>query len=247
MFDFILCIGRNEYIVKKNRKGRKLPSPSISNTGFIGSVFVNTNDLQKRQYYFSRKYMQVAHHVLDGLAKAISALFSEHQHPVYLSCIYLPKQKKIGFVLSVKPFDEAEGIAYFTNYLIEKNFYIGMEDEAQLPEIFNTGFIGVVFADLLEIERFTFEFEMNVLVKLMKDMIIPAKELFLRHQIPAYISAVHLEDQHKLGFVLSVKPYDEKTEADLYFIEYLKERGLYIGEEEKEEDKIVIRKKIEFM
>ncbi|GAA3325884.1 hypothetical protein GCM10020331_059560 [Ectobacillus funiculus] len=86
--------------------------------------------------------------------------------------------------LSVKPFDEAEGIAYFTNYLIEKNFYIGMEDEAQLPEIFNTGFIGVVFADLLEIERFTFEFEMNVLVKLMKDMIIPAKRTFFTTSNP---------------------------------------------------------------
>ena len=48
-------------------------------------------------------------------------------------------------------------------------------------------------------------------------MIIPVKELFLRHNVPAYISTSHLEEQNKLGFVLSVKPYDERAEADLYF------------------------------
>ena len=31
------------------------------------------------------------------------------------------------------------------------------------------------------------------------------KELFLRHNVPAYISTSHLEEQNKLGFVLSVK------------------------------------------
>lgn len=73
------------------------------------------------------------------------------------------------------------------------------------------------------------------------------RRIFLRRKIPAYISNVALEDQHKIGFVLSVKPYDEKTEADLYFEAYLKERGLYIGDEEAETDKIVIRKKAEFL
>ena len=69
---------------------------------------------------------------------------------------------------------------------------------------------------------------MGMLTKLMKDMIIPVKELFLRHNVPAYISTSHLEEQNKLGFVLSVKPYDERAEADLYFEAYLKERGLFI-------------------
>ncbi len=45
---------------------------------------------------------------------------------------------------------------------------------------------------------------MGMLTKLMKDMIIPVKELFLRHNVPAYISTSHLEEQNKLGFVLSV-------------------------------------------
>ena len=42
---------------------------------------------------------------------------------------------------------------------------------------------------------------MGMLTKLMKDMIIPVKELFLRHNVPAYISTSHLEEQNKLGFV----------------------------------------------
>ncbi|PTN41644.1 hypothetical protein DAY12_30715, partial [Bacillus thuringiensis] len=104
---------------------------------------------------------------------------------------------------------------------------------------------GVVFADLCSIDRFNFEFEMGMLTKLMKDMIIPVKELFLRHNVPAYISTSHLEEQNKLGFVLSVKPYDERAEADLYFEAYLKERGLFIGDEEDDIDKIVIRKTAE--
>ena len=85
-----------------------------------------------------------------------------------------------------------------------------------------------------------------MLTKLMKDMIIPVKELFLRHNVPAYISTSHLEEQNKLGFVLSVKPYDERAEADLYFEAYLKERGLFIGDEEDDIDKIVIRKQLNY-
>jgi hypothetical protein len=230
---------------RTKRKGSKKQAPTISNTGFIGSVFVDTLELQKRQYYFSRRKLQLTHHVLDGLAQATSTLFIEHNISVYLSCVYLHKQKKIGFVLSIKPFEKAEGMAYFTNYLIEKNFYRGEWNDKEQIEIFNTGFIGVVFADLSDIERFTFDFELTILSKLVKDMIIPVKELFLRNKVPAYVSGVELEDQNKLGFVLSIKPYDEKAEANLYFKEYLKERGLYIGEEEDHASKIVIRKTVQ--
>ncbi|WP_459503752.1 hypothetical protein [Bacillus sp. C1] len=232
-------------MAQNKRRGRKKHTPTISNTGFIGSVFIDTLELQKKSYYFARKKLQIVHHVLDGLGGATSALFKEHNISAHMSCVYLHKQQKIGFVLSTKPFEQADGIAYFKNYLIEKNFYDAQEEEFQ--EVFNTGFIGVVFADLSSIDRFNFEFEMSMLSKLMKDMIIPVKELFLRHNIPAYISTSHLEEQNKLGFVLSVKPYDERAEADLYFETYLKERGLYIGDEEEEIDKIVIRKKVEFI
>ncbi|HDR7807236.1 MULTISPECIES: hypothetical protein [Bacillus] len=226
------------------RGGRKKQAPIISNTGFIGSVFIDTLELQKKSYYFARKKLQIVHHVLDGLSGATSALFKEHNISAYMSCVYLHKQKKIGFVLSTKPFEQSDGIAYFVNYLIEKNFY-GNDEEVEYQEVFNTGFIGVVFADLCSIDRFNFEFEMGMLTKLMKDMIIPVKELFLRHNVPAYISTSHLEEQNKLGFVLSVKPYDERAEADLYFEAYLKERGLFIGDEEDDIDKIVIRKTAE--
>ncbi|ABS22152.1 hypothetical protein ACRS6Y_08640 [Bacillus cytotoxicus] len=234
-------------MAQKKRRGRKKHTPTISNTGFIGSVFIDTLELQKKSYYFSRKKLQIVHHVLDGLAEATSSLFHEHEVAAYISCVYLHKQKKIGFVLSTKLFEQTDGIAYFKNYLIEKNFYGKTDQEVEYQEVFNTGFIGVVFADLSSIDRFNFEFEMNMLFKLMKDMIIPVKELFLRHNIPAYISTSHLETQNKVGFVLSIKPYDERAEADLYFETYLKERGLFIGDEEDEMDKIVIRKKVELL
>ena len=95
-----------------------------------------------------------------------------------MSCVYLHTQKKIGFVLSTKPFEQSDGVAYFVNYLIEKNFYGDHDEDVEYQEVFNTGFIGVVFADLSSIDRFNFEFEMGMLTKLMKDMIIPVKELF---------------------------------------------------------------------
>ncbi|WP_028400552.1 hypothetical protein [Ectobacillus panaciterrae] len=232
--------------MKQNkRRARKKHTPTISNTGFIGSVFLDTLELHRKQYYFSRRRLHIIQHVLDGLAQATSSLFEEHNVSVHLSCVYLHEQQKIGFVLSSKPFQKAEGIAYFTNYLIEKKFY--KDETAEYLEIFNTGFIGVVFADLSHINRFTFDFEMSLLSKLIKDMIVPVKELFLRNKIPAYISGVELEEQNKLGFVLSIKPYDEKAEAALYFEAYLKERGFYIGEEDDEIDQIVIRKKIEMV
>ncbi|MDM5155107.1 hypothetical protein QUF88_15185 [Bacillus sp. DX1.1] len=232
-------------MAQNKRRGRKKHTPTISNTGFIGSVFIDTLELQKKSYYFARKKLQIVHHVLDGLSDATSSLFSEHNIAAHMSCVYLHKQKKIGFVLSTKPFEQADGVAYFKNYLIEKNFY--HDHDVEYQEVFNTGFIGVVFADLSSIDRFNFDFEMSMLSKLMKDMIIPVKELFLRHNIPAYISTSHLEEQNKLGFVLSVKPYDERAEADLYFEMYLKERGLFIGDEEEDIDKIVIRKKVEML
>ncbi|MBO9129228.1 hypothetical protein [Bacillus sp. 165] len=228
---------------RTKRKGSTKQPHIISNTGFIGSVFIDTLELQKRHYYFSRKKLQLTHHVLDGLAQAMNALFTEHAISAYLSCVYLHTQKKIGYVLSVKPFEKAEGISYFTNYLIEKNFYTGEEKEYQ--EIFSTGFIGAAFADLSGMERFTFGSELKILSKLIKNMIIPVKELFLRHGVPAYISGVELEDQNKLGFVLSRKPYDEQAEAVLYFTEYLKERGFYEAESEDDTDRIVIRKTVQ--
>ncbi|MCU5567697.1 hypothetical protein OCF55_26070 [Bacillus paranthracis] len=50
----------------------------------------------------------------------------------------------------------------------------------------------------------------------------------------------------KLGkFESLLTPYDERAEADLYFEAYLKERGLFIGDEEDDIDKIVIRKTAE--
>ena len=69
-----------------------------------------------------------------------------------MSCVYLHKQKKIGFVLSTKPFEQSDGVAYFVNYLIEKNFYGGHDEDVEYQEVFNTGFIGVVFADLSSID-----------------------------------------------------------------------------------------------
>ncbi|MED2729394.1 hypothetical protein P4217_29040, partial [Bacillus thuringiensis] len=78
------------------RRGRKKQAPIISNTGFIGSVFIDTLELQKKSYYFARKKLQIVHHVLDGLSGATSALFKEHNISAYMSCVYLHKQKKIG-------------------------------------------------------------------------------------------------------------------------------------------------------
>ncbi len=57
----------------------------------------------------------------------MSALFKEHNITAYMSCVYLHNQKKIGFVLSTKPFEQSDGVSYFINYSIEKNFY-GNED-----------------------------------------------------------------------------------------------------------------------
>ncbi len=58
-----------------------------------------------------------------------------------MSCVYLHKQKKIGFVLSTKPFEQSDGVAYFVNYLIEKNFYGNHDEDVEYQEVFNTGFI----------------------------------------------------------------------------------------------------------
>ncbi len=216
-------------MTKHSRK--KTSSPTLSNTGFIGATFTDLDDLTKYEYYFSRKKLQITHHVLDGLLQGSSILFSQHGIPAHISCIYLPKQKKIGLVLSKKPFRRKEGKSYFINYLREVG-HLNEDEKIKEHEIFNTGFIGVIFADLSKVERFTFQFELELLSQFLKGLIIPAKELFLRHNIQAYISSVELTNEGKIGFVLSKKPYDERKEADLYFIEYLKERGLYEEEEE---------------
>jgi hypothetical protein len=221
-------------VTARKRKGKAKLAPTISNTGFIGATFADKEELMKYEYYFSRKSMQLTHRVLDGLLQGVNRVFEEHGTPAYLSCVYLPKYKKIGLVLSTKSFGRREGIGYFINYLKEIG-HIDWEEKTKEYEIHNTGFIGVVFADLEKIERFTFEFEMKLISKFVKELIIPAKELFLQHHVKAYISGVECPDQNKLGFVLSVKPYDERKEADLYFIEYLKERGFYEEDEEEQE------------
>ncbi|MDQ0242485.1 hypothetical protein J2S09_000021 [Bacillus fengqiuensis] len=217
------------------KRQSKAKSPiTISNTGFIGATFADQDELMKHEYYFSRKSMQITHHVLDGLLQGVNCVFEEHGVPAYLSCVYLPKYKKMGLVLSTNSFRKREGIGYFINYLKEIG-HIDWEEKTKEYEIHNTGFIGVVFADLEKIERFTFEFEMKLITKFVKELVIPAKELFLQHHVKAYISGVECSDQNKLGFVLSVKPYDERKEADLYFKEYLKERGFYEEDEDEQE------------
>ncbi|MDT2046870.1 hypothetical protein CHN50_02885 [Priestia aryabhattai] len=217
-----------------NRKRKKPLPPTLSNTGFIGATFADTNELLANEYHFSRKQMKITHHVLDALLQGVTQLFQQHNVEAALSCVYLPKYKKIGLVLSKQPFGRREGIGYFINYLKEVG-HIDWDEKTKDYEIHNTSFIGVVFADLEKISKFTFEFELQLLAKFVKELIIPAKELFLQHHIRAYISGVENDEQHKLGFVLSIKPYDERKEADLYFVEYLKERGLYEADESEEE------------
>ncbi|TYR80472.1 hypothetical protein FZC66_08800 [Priestia megaterium] len=222
------------------RKIKKQLPPTLSNTGFIGATFADTNELLTNEYHFSRKHMKITHHVLDALLQGVTHLFQQNRIEAAISCVYLPKYKKIGLVLSKQPFGRREGVGYFINYLKEIG-HIDWEEKTKEYEIHNTSFIGVIFADLDKISKFTFEFELQLLSKFVKDLIIPAKELFLQHHVKAYISGVENEDQHKVGFVLSIKPYDER-EADLYFIEYLKERGLY-EEDEPEEELIPIHTK----
>ena len=217
---------------KPKRRGRKKTPPIISNTGFIGAAFADTIEITKHEYYFSRKNMRIVHRVLDGLLQAASAVFHKNNLTAYMSCVYLPKQKKIGIVLSKTPFDKYEGDAYFNNYLKEHKHFVGRNKD-EYEEIFNTGFLGVVFADLASVEKYTFDEEIHMLKHLFKQMIIPVKELFTQNRIKVYMSGVELEDQNKLGYVLSSKPYEEK-EANLYFIEYLKEWDLYESDEEEE-------------
>ncbi|MFP3727702.1 hypothetical protein U8V72_21185 [Priestia filamentosa] len=217
---------------KPKRRGRKKQAPIISNTGFLGAAFADTLELSKYEYYFSRKNMRIVHRVLDGLLQAASTVFENNQLSAYMSCAYLPKQKKIGIVLSRTRFSHREGEAYFNNYLKEHNHYIGRNKD-KYDEIFNTGFLGVVFADLSAVEKYTFEDEVQMIKHLFKQMIIPVKELFIQNRIKVYMSGVELEDQDKIGYVLSSKPYEEK-EADLYFVEYLKEWDLYESDEEED-------------
>jgi len=223
-------------LAAKKRTSKKASTPILSNTGFIGATFADTEELTKHEYYFPRKNLQITHYVLDGLLQGVNHVFKNNHVPAYLSCVYLHKYKKLGLVLSTSPFEKTEGTGYFINYLKEIG-HISWEEKTREYEIHNTSFIGVVFADLSKIERFTFEFEMELISKFIKELIIPAKELFLQHNVKAYISGVENTDQHKVGFVLSVKPYDERKEAELYFIEYLRERGFY--EEDEDEDELV--------
>jgi hypothetical protein len=219
----------------RKRKGRpkaKLPV-TISNTGFIGAAFADQGKWVKYEYYFSRKSMQMTHHILDGLLQDVNAVFADHGVPAYLSCVYLPKYKKLGLVLSASSFRRREGIGYFINYLKEIG-QIDKDEKTKEYEIHNTGFMGVVFADLEKIDRYTFEHEIKIIEKFMKELVIPVKELFLQHHVKAYISGVQCADQQKIGFVLSVKPYDERREAELYFREYLREEGVYKEEETDE-------------
>ncbi len=51
--------------------------------------------------------------------KEATHLFQQHKVEAAISCVYLPKYKKIGLVLSKQPFGRNEGIGYFINYLKE--------------------------------------------------------------------------------------------------------------------------------
>lgn len=215
----------NEWMsIRKSAGQPRKRSPIISNTGFLGATFVDTIEIEENAYHFPRASLQIVHHVLNGLLQASTSIFNEHGISAHLACVYLKRQKKLGLVLSKQKFTEKEGEAYFHNYLLERNLYDGI---GGFRDVYNTGFLGAVFIDLSNIERFTYEFEMKLLLNLIKSFLIPAKELFISHNIKAYISGVEISSQDKIGFVLSKKPYDEKKEADLYFAEYLKERGLF--------------------
>ncbi|MCK1999786.1 hypothetical protein MZM54_00130 [[Brevibacterium] frigoritolerans] len=219
---------------RKKRKG-SIRKPTISNTGFIGSVFIDTEELyEKSRYYFSRKHLQITHHTLNSMLKVISNLFNEQNVPAHLSCVYLKDQKKLGVVLSKNEFSDKEGVAYFINYLKEMRHYIEKDKKDKVDyEIFNTGFIGAVFADIGKFKKFTFDIEMNIIESLIRGIMIPVKELFLENKINCYISGVEMKKENKLGFVLSVKPFDEKRESILYFEEYLIEQGYMEGREEE--------------
>lgn len=203
---------------------RKSKTPIISNTGFIGASFIDLEELQENQYYFTRKHPLIIHEVLNGLLQAACALFQKQSIPAYITCEYLRDEKKIGLILSKKPFEKKEGILYFIEYLRE----IGHlnNDKTIRAEISNTGFIGVIFVDLSYITRFTFDAEMKLLSAFAIHFMEPLKEIYQQNKIHLYMSGVELQKEDKLGFVLSKNPYDEQKEANLYFKEYLRERGL---------------------
>ncbi|WP_420486180.1 hypothetical protein [Gottfriedia acidiceleris] len=203
---------------------RNSKTPIISNTGFIGASFIDMEELQENQYYFTRKHPLIIHEVLNGLLQAACALFQKQNIPAYIACEYLREEKKIGLILSKKPFEKEEGIRYFIEYLRE----IGhLNNEKTIrAEISNTGFIGVIFVDLSYITRFTFETEMKLLSAFAINFMEPLKEIYHQNKIHLYMSGVELQKEDKLGFVLSKNPYDERKEANLYFKEYLRERGM---------------------
>lgn len=210
----------------KTRSNHKRTSKKtiISNTGFIGASFVDTEELETHRYHFSKKHPSIIHHVLNGLLQAACSLFQNHNIPAYISCEYLPKENKIGLILSKNPFDKKEGVLYFIDYLYE----IGhLKHQKPLKgEISNTGFIGVIFVDLSYTKRFNFEMELKMIPAFVINFMEPLKEIFHQNKIHLYISGIELEKENKIGFVLSKKPYDERNEANLYFKEYLRERGL---------------------
>lgn len=210
---------RRKGITKKAAK-----TPTISNTGFIGASFIDTEELQKHTYYFTRKHPLIIHHVINGLLKAACSLFQKHNIPAYITCEYLRSEKKIGLILSKKPFSKEEGVNYFIEYLREIGHL--KNDNPIKGEISNTGFIGVIFVDLSYAKRFSFDMELKMLPAFIINFMEPLKEIYHQNKIHLYASGVELEKENKLGFVLSKKPYDERAEANLYFKEYLRERGL---------------------
>lgn len=218
---------------------KKRTKPTISNTGFLGAVYVDKVTLSNTtKYFFARKKLKITHHVMEGLMQVISNIFVENHIQAHISCVYLAEEEKLGFVLSKSPFiRQVEDKSYFINYLREMGHLRFDHNKEQEHEIFSTGFIGCVFADLRAFgNKFTYNIEINIIENLVRGIMIPIKELFIEHGSPCYISGVEIEEGAQLGFVLSKKAFDER-EAPLYFENYLTEIGV-LKEEEPDEMQI---------
>ena len=64
---------------------RNSKTPIISNTGFIGASFIDMEELQENQYYFTSKHPLIIHEVLNGLLQAACALFQKQNIPAYIA------------------------------------------------------------------------------------------------------------------------------------------------------------------
>lgn len=216
----------------KKRKGKaKVFEPVISNTGFIGVSFVDTNDLTKESYPKKSKHLRISPQVMEQLMKWMASMFTAQNNPVFASCVYYKPLQIIGFVLSSTPYSEKEGKAYFLDYLRDYGYPIEYTDEM----ISNTGFRGAVFVDLSTNTPFTFEFEIGILTKLMPQMFEPIRNSL--GKLGNYASVIYAPEQNKIGFVLSLKPF-EKDEGVYYFLDWLEEKGLSKEKEYEETEQL---------